>query len=422
MKKLSAGIVAKLKPQLSLITAALIKYKVGLVGQSLSLAGMMLPILFNKIAELQFLIIVSAISGVLSYIGIWSIPSIYSSIKKNIECDVATFVSIITLVLTSLSVYLVSVAIVLDYPERSQIVLCAALLTFFQGWYGILITRAIREGRFDKIAMAKFLIGIFGFSLTLAACIYGSDLDSLVVAVVVSFALTATFLGWMDRHALAMSILRGMLSPSQQKMNYIRRYAGVNVGAFFAGLAFHVGSIAIARLGPIANPWVVVIRIVGGLSTTAQQVMAPDYEIRFSAAIREGRRRRAISQQWKAIIAGCSLSLFGCIIWFPAIFISRSVYDLDITNQFIVILCGVVFTFSSLVSSMIAKNLTLADGRMEYLVWAAGKAALGVWAIFAFDSINLLIAIVVIDAIFQAMYVFVAFVRVRLGSGLITTM
>jgi hypothetical protein len=394
------------------------KARLSFLGQGLTFLAAILPPFFGRFSELSFLVVTASFATIAATIGNWSITNILPSISHSDEADTALASSSIVL----FSAFFFAMAVLATFPlsrHTSSIILWSSLMGLVQGCYTIMIAVAVRDQDYEVIAAARLVLGIVSFVATLLACTTSESQISLVLAAIVSMSAAGVLVAWKKWHQWLPSFARGLRQPTTELLSYLLRYSAINGGSFAAMAAFNTTNIAIVGLGQFSNTWAVVARIAGGFCTTAQYILAPLYEIRFSRSIREHNPAEAKRAQFQGLLAGVSLGFIANILILCVLWATNATQMLSTKDTVIVVTAALIYVSTLLSTAVIARNISLAGGRNSYLAWASGKAVLATLILNTLSSSALLLALIAIEAIFQIFYIIIA--RFRLNSRAIRT-
>jgi hypothetical protein len=398
-------------PTLSTLLTTAWQARISFVGQGFSFLAMILPPFFALFGELSFLVVVSSFAMLIAYIGTWSISNIFPALAEPEEAAVALTSSAFTLV----CFFFCAMLVLLVWPlsaKTESIVFWSSVMGLAQGCYILMIAVAVRDQDYHVIASARFILGIVSFVATLMACISPRFETSLVLVAIISMAVASFTVGWKKRNLWIAALRTGLRHSVGDWANYLFQYSSVTVGTFAALSAFNITNIGIVGLGQFSDAWSVVARIGGGFGTTAQYILAPLYEIRFSRSVRERDAAAAQDAQRHGLIAGIALGLLSAALILVILWVTGAMHSISRGETTTVSLSGSIYVIALLSTSVIAKNASLAGGKRSYLAWAAFKACAGVLAVSFLASTSLLVTLVVIETIFQIFYVVLARVHV----------
>jgi hypothetical protein len=388
------------------------KARLSILGQGLSFVAMLLPIFFGKFDELRFLVIVSTLASIGSTIGAWSISSVYPSLHRQHDADLSLSSSVVSVIAICLAALIICWVLPIT-ESASQIILWTVALTGVQAFFIVMNAVAVREQDYIVITHSRFLLGVISVITTLIACLLIQSEPSLVAATIISVSAATTMTAWRKKADWVASLSRGAKRPAKEWLRYYREYWTVNMGNLALTLAFQIASLATLKLGNLSNAWAVVVRIVGGFGTTAQQVIAPIYEIGFSRGLRDGDLEAARQVQRQAVIAGV---LFG-VLMAGGVFVSLSLGnlfgELEQGERIALAIGATVYCCALGFPAMIYRNLPLAGGKRVFVGWAVAKVTTAGLAFAIFGDLQLLIALVCIEAVFDTLFVILAFRRLQ---------
>lgn len=368
---------------------------------------MILPAFFGLFNELSFLVVVGSFSGLASYMGTWSLPNVFPAIADESEADTAlTCAFLVTAV-----IFLFALVCLLGIPlpeKIHEITLWSALLTPTQSVYLIMTSVAVRDQDYDTISLARLLLGTTSFAATLTVCLLASFQASLVLAAITSFLVAAIAMALRKRLQWLPAVLRGVRSGPYEWYSHLRKYWSINAASLAVVAAFHITNISIIGLKQFSNAWAVLARISGGFGTTAQYIFAPMYEMSFARGIRDNDTSAAKHSQSRGLQAGMALGLIASLTAIVTAFTTGAMESLSEEDSLALAIASFVYINATLVTAIVAKNVTLAGGKKHYLIWATLKASIGVTILILLSGTSLLIALVLNEALFQIFYVIIA--------------
>jgi hypothetical protein len=293
-------------------------------------------------------------------------------------------------------------------------------LMLAQASYLVILALKVRQQRYDQISNLRLVYGGVSLFSTGVACLFPHFHGALVVSTVVAFSAVPLFTAWNERSTFMDWAPHCREVKFTEVKAYLITYGDAAIAGLISGVAFHIASIFLTGLGTLSSAWAIVLRISGGFSTVAIQLIAPVFEVDFSRSIREGDCDSSRKSQKSAIISGTALatlvvSLVICALWYTHAF-----NHLSPSTQGLLLLCSVLYVFSILTTATFSRNLVLAGGRTQYLLWTIAKVSASLIALFKLSGGRLLLGLVTVEAIFQVIYVVLAFLRVRIGNDLQT--
>ncbi len=286
--------------------------RLGLLGQVLTFAAMVIPIVLREGEQVYVLVFTSAVAIALVAPGLLGYQFVYPVVRGTAMARVATGVAVTSLSAVSLLVLpgtLVEQS--LDLPAGTFAV--AALLLFSQGLYNIVITQLVRHGDIDGIGLARLVYGGVLLVLTVVASVW--RLTPLGLSLAVALAYLVTVVQLRVRRGSAGS--RDVRPPSRHRLRlaraYVRRSVHPTLSSLANGWVFFLPGIALPGLGVATEPWAIVTRICGGFATLLQTILGPPQEARMARAVRERDPIGFERSRRSALLVGAAVSVFAML-------------------------------------------------------------------------------------------------------------
>jgi hypothetical protein len=379
----------------------------GIIGQGLSFAAMVLPILFGRIDEVAFLVTVGAVAGVASYTFTWSYASVYPGIVEERQAAVATVTSAGLLVLASALMLILGVIPTVLWQGLQRNMVWAAALTLPLGLNLMITGLFIRNRDYPAIARLRLVSGGTNFPFILVACLLDTHyLPLLVIPTALSSMLTAAWGLYRNRSELRIQI--GYTTRLVHVWQHLRSNLSAAMAALLGGAAFQLVGVATPLMGTAANGWAVAVRLAGGFGTVSQQVLAPMFETDFAHALRRAELTKAAAYQRRAYFLGLVYSAvcaFGVCVIVVLVNADKAVADID---RIVLLVSIAIFSFSILSTSLLPRNLVIAGGQRRFFQWAAIKLVFGLTLLATLRGLPLLVGLTTLEMLFQFAYYAVA--------------
>lgn len=333
-----------------------------------------------------------------------SFASVFPVLTSRRDIEVAVQASLVML-LTTCGLFAASGVVAPLSHSIQRVVILGSAFTLVQGLYLIAITDEVRRGSYNRISWARLWNGTSNFLGTAVVSATMTGKASLVFPAAGSFAVSSLYLT-VTRIAQVRAAIR-QCSPATpgQMWRYGLRYWRAALSGLLAALAYQAGSFALLGLGRLAAAWSLVVRIDGGFATVARTVVAPVYEIEFSAGIRLGRRRAASRANRTGLLTGLVMGILVAAGVAGSLLVSGTLDRSQTRTTVIIIAASVLMTVGTLGPAVIVNNLVMLDGQNAQLVWALLKACLTVAAMFTIRSTGLLLSLAALESAFGVIYV-----------------
>ena len=382
--------------------------RLAIIGQGLSFAAMIVPIVLGRFDALALIVLSSSISVVVYGWLSFSFPALYPVAR-------GPRAALVSLIASHWPVLIGSAALVvggLSVPDRDQSVILLASFAMLAGLtlYNIAMSEAVRTSDIVRINRIRLSYGAGNFMLTVAASLFWSDERALVAASAAAFLIASM-------PELARDVLRVRDRLDAISVKEVVAYNGQNaaaaVGRGFSTLAFQAGNLALGGLGGAAAAWAVVLRIAGGFSTVGQQVAAPAFEMRFAAALREGRFPDAQKVQLYAVAAGGAIGLAACVAVVALVHFSDASGQVVGLGYYSFLAASTIYALFVGSASAVTKNLVMAGGQNIFLALSITKLIVLAAVIYLVPVGDRILMLALTEAGFQLIYISVCFLSIR---------
>lgn len=372
-----------------------------LVAQGLNFAAMLFPALGGRLDLLTPLVMVSAIAGITCHTTTLAFASVHLGIVDEHDRAVSVVTSLRGNVCGAAALGLAAAAAAPFSRVLATTLALSAIFSLCQGLYVITTTVAIRLGDHRRFARARMTYALLNIASTV----------TVTLLVDWSPALAATgALAYLGSAAVAVLGRRdGLRAPGvtwSDQRTYARRCWQATVSNLMGGLAIQAGALATGLFGALADTWAGVVRITGGFSTIAQQVVAPGFDMRLSQEIRGGAaadRRHVVR---KALVMAVALTLVTVAAVLVTLVWSQSHGQAD-TRLSDVLLMTLLYTTGAILPTTTNKFLVVLGYQGAQFAWVGAKLAATVAALVFLRESSLLFAIASLEGLFAVAYVMI---------------
>jgi hypothetical protein len=272
----------------SLRASALLR--LGLVGQVLTFAAMVVPIVLRETEQVLVLVFASAVTVLLTNAALLGYPFVYPVVRGPRMARVATVWSLGTLAVGAAAV-LPFTALESPLGLPAGTFAAAAALTAGLGVYDLMVTRLVRAGDTTGMGLARLYYGVLVLGATLAASLGSWGPLGLTLGTSLAYVGTAAALAVRPQHRGPRLPRASRAVRRRLRRAYWARASHATVASLAGGWTMFLPGLTLPALGWAAEAWAVVSRICGGFATVLYTLVAPPVEARLSRAIR--RRDRA---------------------------------------------------------------------------------------------------------------------------------
>ncbi|WP_297008660.1 hypothetical protein [uncultured Corynebacterium sp.] len=371
------------------------------IAQAMNFVAMLIPVLGRQMDQLTYLVVPLALSGLLCRAVTFAYPGRYLAVPESL---VRTASSTAFAGLATGTAVLLVVAAALSGPSDywAGVVAWGALLTFTHGMYFAAVAVVTRERRIDVYARARVVYGVINVTGTLIVVFLVPFRAGLVVVAgtITIIGATVMLAGTTDRiiPAFVRDVTRLFDSGHRRYLAQSLRATGAQL---LTDLAFQIQAFATPFLGAYQEMWAVALRLTGGFSGLAQQVVAPGFEMKISDAVRRGDPGTVRSWTLRGLWSGVVLAFFSAVVVVAAVVFAADGPDVTVRT----LLCLGVFTLGSLVTSLVAKVPYITGRDSLCLVWSVIRPTILGVSLLTLSDGPLLTAIAVAQLVSAAAFV-----------------
>ena len=361
--------------------------QIGLAGQGLTFAAMLVPIVLRQSEQVYVLVFASAVTVLLTNAALLAYPFVFPVVRGPRMARVATVWSLVTLfVVSALVLPLTPLESTLGLPAGTFA--ASAVLTATLGLYDVVVTRLVRVDDKTGIGLARLYYGCFVVVLVTAASLAPAGPLTLTFATSLAYALTAALLAVRRTHWVTPTRRPSRAARRRLRRAYLVRSARPAVASLAGGWTMFLPGLALPGLGAAAEPWAIVSRICGGFATVLITLVAPPLEARLSRAVRERDRRSFVTARRHGLLVSTAIAVFAIVTG-----LALAVYATDADSEWFVpiAVASLLLWGTVLVGSTINRlpNFLGRDGAR--LTWDAGRAALVTAAYLTTDGVTRLV-------------------------------
>jgi hypothetical protein len=364
--------------------------QVGLAGQGLTFAAMLVPIVLRQSEQVYVLVFASAVTVLLTNAALLAYPFLFPVVRGPRMARVATVWSLVTLVAVSVAVLpLTLLEPGLGLPEGTFA--ASAVLTATLGLYDLALTRLVRVEDTTGIGLARLYYGCLVLALVTAASVWPvAGPLTLTLASGLAYTVTAGLLALRRTHWAAPTRRLPRASRRRLRRAYWARSARPAVASLAGGWTMFLPGLVLPGLGSAAEPWAIVCRICGGFATVLIILVAPPLEGRLSRAIRDRDRDTFVAARRHGLLVSTALTVLAIVTG-----LLLAVYATDADGEWLVpiAVASVLLWGSVLVGTTINRLPNFLGRDSARLAWDAGRAVLVTAAYLATEGVTRLIVI-----------------------------
>ena len=379
-----------------------------LFGQGLNFLAMLVPIWMGRLDAVTALVLVSAVAGISSQVGMAAFPSIFPTVKSGAGVKASLQASSLFLVFCSAIPLLAFVFLSrIDSGRDWQFLMWASLMSVSLGGYQFCLTGLIRLSNAGLFSEARCVYGVLNLVTTFLVSMWAPAQDSLVWAVIGVNLAASLYVIVRGKHALRSVRLLFAGVDLRAIVGYLRVHSHATASTLIAGLAFQSTSLVLPLLGLYADAWAVVLRLSGGFSTVCQQVFAPRLEMRLGRARRGGEEIEARRFWLEGTLTGvlCSGLSFVAVMSVVAMTSSTEVTDAMLLQFSLVAL---MLTLGMVGPAPLWKILLMSDRGAWQLGWASTKFATTIVCVASLESYRLMLGLAVCELTWGLVYLILA--------------
>ncbi|TFV53695.1 hypothetical protein [Blastococcus sp. TF02A-35] len=369
---------------------------VGLVGQVLTLAAMVIPILAREGRMVFVLVFATAVAGLVVDAAMLAYPYLYPVVRGPRMARVATAVSLVSLAV-------VSSAVALGTPLEDRLGMpagtfaAAGLLTATWGSYSIVVTRLVRAGDTAGLGLSRVFYGVAVLLTVLVVVLVDVGPLGLTLATALAYVLAGAALALRRSHWTPRPAPLSAASRRRLRRAYLRRTVRPAAARLANGWTTLLPGLALPGLGAAAEPWSVVTRICGGFATVMMAVLSPPLDARLSRAVRERDRAGFTAARRAAVLLGLVMAALGV---FLSLELAAHATSGEVDEWLLPVAVATVLFWGSLLATTSLNRLPNFLRRdSARLVWDVVRAALLSVAFLATEGTDRLIAMGVVLAV-----------------------
>lgn len=375
-------------------------YGISGFAQGLNFIAMLLPVLGRQADQLTYLVVPLALANLVCRASTFAYPGRYLAIPDRLT-RTASATALSGLIACTAAFLVAAVALTGRSGYWAGVLAWSGALAFTHGLYFIAVAVVSRERRMNVYARARLVYGVVNIiGTTLVVFVTPFREGLVVVAGIITLTGAVMMLtGTSDRvvPAFLNHLPRILNRPHRAYMRASFRASGAQL---LTDLAFQMQGLMTPFLGPYKEIWAVTLRLTGGFSGLAQQVIAPGFEMRISEAARSGDHPTV--RQWtrRGLAGSGALALFTAVVVIGAVMFATDVGG----NPWWVLAAVGVFSGGSLLTSLVIKVPYITGRDTPYLIWSLLRPTLLGLSLFLSGG-QLLVAVAVIQVISAVTFV-----------------
>ncbi|WP_448719864.1 hypothetical protein [Microbacterium natoriense] len=262
----------------------------GVLAQGFSLASTFLPVILNRSDALILLVAFTAIATIVTPGMSLAAQVRLPSIRTEFGTSVQTYASLITCGLGGILVLVCAwgIGIALGSNQSAIAALVLAALCVAQVLFSIGFALLVRRSSYRDMMLTRLAYAFA--TLVLTVWVTFAQGDGL------GYCLAATG-GYLTGFVVALLMLRKtpvgsrtrrltLRTLSLQCLGAMRRSVALSVSLTIGAAAGQIGALVTPALGPLAGPWALAIRVMGGFQTLGGVVIGSNVDSRISTAAR----------------------------------------------------------------------------------------------------------------------------------------
>lgn len=340
---------------------------VAMFGQGLNFIAMLLPVLGKEAGQLAYLMFPLALAALLFKIGSLSFHVRYLTLNEA-KREIGTAVSMMGLVVVSILTAAMGAVVWVWSPHWGQVLVWSGLLTFSHGLYYMAVAVVIAEKREAFYGRVRLVYGILNFLLTaIAVWVLPVQAGLIVVAFLITFVTGMWMVLRCYNNLFAPLWRSGGHCFHAQGRQYVRESTRTTSAVFISDIGFQIQGFLTPLMGSYQQVWAIVVRLSGGFGTIGQTIIAPFFETKMAAAIRDEDFPMAESTALKAQMTGIALALATIPIQIGAIIFA---VDGPIEDASLVYIFISIYAFGLLASSTNIKAPYILGHEKAMVAWS----------------------------------------------------
>lgn len=350
----------------------LVRLGPGFVGQALTFAALLMPVVAGQLDAVALLVGVSAAGNIAAWSSTLVFVGIYPSITDSTQARVALGASLSSLLLLATVIGTAAFIFSLVLPILSGPTALVAVFTIGQGLYFLALGTLIRQGNAQRISRFRFAYGLFLAAYTAVACtLFAQHPVALTLATAFALLTSGVWCVFSDIRRSQILLVGAARSTIRERFVYIRSRWKAIVGGFVSTVGLQGASLAVVGLGPLAPAWAVIIRVAGGFGTVGQNVLGPLVQAPLAQAVRAGNARSMRRVNSYGITIGLVLAILAIFCTVFLLLVGDAYRGLDEYQTAIISVIGAVYVLTTVLVSPVSNNLLLLGLESHALVLAA---------------------------------------------------
>ncbi|WBT08107.1 hypothetical protein PAB09_09395 [Corynebacterium sp. SCR221107] len=340
---------------------------VAMFGQGLNFIAMLLPVLGKEAGQLAYLMFPLALAALLFKIGSLSFHVRYLTLSDS-KREIGTAVSMMGLVVVSILTAAVGTVVWAWSPHWGQVLVWSGLLTFSHGLFYMAVAVVITEKREAFYGRVRLVYGILNFLLTaIVVWVLPFQAGLIMVAFLITFVAGIWMIMRCENNLFAPLWRSGGQCFHAQGRQYVRESTRTTSAVFISDIGFQIQGFLTPLMGSYQEVWAIVVRLSGGFGTVGQQIIAPFFETKMAASIRDDDVQTAESTALKAQMTGIALALATIPIQIGAIIFA---VDGPIEDASLVYIFISIYAFGLLASSTNIKAPYILGHEKAMVAWS----------------------------------------------------
>jgi glycosyltransferase involved in cell wall biosynthesis len=380
----------------------------GIVGQSLAVIAVALPIVAGMIEEISAQIFVSAIATILVTSAVLAFPSVYPSIKNTQDASTCFQASLLTLITSTLLAGVLGCAVLfmVPYIDFAMYFVAGIALFFLQGLSLLATGLLTRENMPEVVSRSRLIFGVVSFLGTALVCAYPVVKSGLIWVAALSFALNAAFSFWSFRNRLrSKQIEFESIRFNSSVIKYIRDALPNSFEAFVNNIAGQAPNLAIPLVGPLSAFWALGAKVTSGFATIAIQLVNPWIESGYAVGVRNGDVGQVKKYMRYALMWSVAFASLNSIAIFLAIFALGLLPDNNSTHLALIVFSTISLWACSAALVPISRLLMLGNGLRQQRIWTFCRLALTIVCFLLFNQEQLIVSLSLITSFFTAFFI-----------------
>lgn len=332
----------------------------GFIGQALTFASLLMPVVAGQLDAVAMLVGVSAAGNIAAWSGSLVFVGLYPSIGRGRDARVGMGASLTSLLIVGVIIGAATLCVHLIFSPLTGPTALVGAYTLVQGVYFVALGTLIRQGRPQRISRFRLVYGLgLAVYTTIACSLFATFTAGLTLATILALFSSTVWCALSDHRRWRMLLAGAWNSTMHERKNYVRARWKAIVGGLISTLGLQGASLAVVGLGHLAAAWAVIIRVAGGFGTVGQNVLGPIVQAPLACSVRANDVPGMRKANLTGIRFGLALAILALVCSGGLLIVGNAFNRMNQNESIILSAVGAVYIFTTVLVSPVSNNLLL---------------------------------------------------------------